>query len=143
MGAVPLRKQSTLRKRSVLNYFFVTKVHRPASPESASYGCANLKCKGHQPDVAAPSFRMTSLQTFFKPKAQALATRCACRGEQTDRTLRLYAILPKTGRLATASFKSIARNLRRGKDQNFSAGFRSGERGGTCHKGTPASRPAC
>ena len=64
-----------------------------------------------QPRVAAPLLRTTSRQTFFKPLVQALATRCACWEEHTDRTLFLYAILPKTCRLATASFKSMARNL--------------------------------
>ena len=55
---------------------------------------------------------------------------CLLGGTHRDRTLSLYAILPKTGRLATASFKSRARNLRRSHDQNFSTGLRSVERGG-------------
>ena len=43
----------------------------------------------HQPLVAAPFLRTTSLQTFLRPQAQAFATRCACLEEHTERTLLL------------------------------------------------------
>jgi hypothetical protein len=70
--------------------------------------------------VPVPFFFKSSVHTLFRPSAQELATRWACREAQTPWTRRLYAAFVKTGRFSTESFKSIARNLRRNQAQNFS-----------------------
>jgi hypothetical protein len=85
---------------------------------------------------------MTSLQTRFKPLAKLLATRCAFCDPQRERTRTAYADLLRGRFFLDRSCKSNLRSSRRSQAQNFSTGFKSGERGGMCHNDTPCSATA-
>ena len=109
-------RHTTKLSRQTMTYSATT---HNSVPKEALTRCAP------QPRVAAPFFFTTSRQTFFKPRAHALATACARLERHTARTRALYAILLSTGRFFTASRESRARSLRRSHDQNFSTGFRT------------------
>ena len=77
-----------------------------------------------------PSKRITSRQTFLRPKVQDAATLCAFCDLQMLWTRNLNAALPKATLRCLRSRRSSATNLRLNQDQNFSTGLRSGEPGG-------------
>ena len=83
-----------------------------------------------------PSKRITSWQTFLRPKAQEAATFCAFCDLQMFWTRCLKAIRPNATLRFLNSRRSSATNLRLNQDQDFSTGLRSGEPGGIPQKRT-------
>ena len=77
---------------------------------------------------AAPFLRTTSRHVLRKLRAQAAATRCAFWDRHTLRMRTWYAALPKGFLFSWRAAKSRARRRRRSQAQNFSTGFRSGDK---------------
>ena len=86
----------------------------------------------HQPRTPAPFAFTTALQVLCHERAMLPATVCALWLWHRRLTRSLYTVFPGVARRAFKSAKSEATNCFRNHAQNFSTGFRSGERAGIC-----------